>query len=96
MLSVSSAIHHINNFVHYIEPSQGDLRVTETVNEWLLAVTIPLVVFISSGVPHDLVHDPRNSDGMGAGAVRRTKPTTVGVSHVTLVVWGVKTISVPA
>jgi hypothetical protein len=36
------------------------VRVTEAVDEWLLAVTIPSGVLVATGIPHNLVHDLRD------------------------------------
>lgn len=72
-----------------------DLPITKAIHERLFAV-IPLIVLVATRIPHYLVHDLRDSNGMRAGTRGGSKAPTVRVSDVTLVVRTIEVLAVPA
>jgi len=70
--------------------------IAKAVHKRLLVVTVPCVVLVPAGVPHNLVHHLRNGYRMCAGTVWCAKTSAVGVCDVALMIWRIKVFAVPA
>ena len=86
-------------FLHIEDSSkerEKNLRVTHGVDEGLLSITGPVVGELL-GLPHNLVHDLGDLDGVGGGAgAARLEGAGRGVGNVALVVGAVEVDAVPA
>ena len=99
MLTISSAVRKLNQFNGLVHKERriGHSRITHRVNERLPGLGPVLGVVELARIPHDLVHQLRQADGVGVGTGSgRFKAAGDRVGDVALVVGRVEVLAVPA
>jgi hypothetical protein len=75
---------------------ESNIPIPKAINKRLLIRPIPSCILIPPHIPHDLIHNLRNSNRVRTRTIRRAQPASIGVSDMTLMIWTIQIYSIPA